>query len=227
MAVTLKVKDLLNNKITPPQDSGEFQPPPLTFGAKILGQYAHILFNASVEAIIYYLQKKTPPSLDLTNYPDDLRQNGACFVTLERDGRLRGCVGTLTAHRPLIADSMANSIAAAFHDGRFSPITVPELAGLTLSYSVLSPMQERPVSSEQELLDLLVPFQDGLLIESDGKRAVYLPQVWEQLPDKKIFLQQLKLKAGMPADHWANDFKAWTYRADKTTAMPFPPVKGG
>lgn len=201
----------------------------LTFGARILGNYAHLLFNQSVQAILYYLQNRRAPDLPSEQFAEELKQEAATFVTLERNQRLRGCIGSLQAHRPLILDIVSNTLAAGFSDPRFSPLNVEELEGLTISYSILSDSTPRSFNSEQELLDLLRPHVDGLIIEDklDGepKRAVYLPQVWEQIPDKKQFLQQLKIKAGMPAQHWSDSFQACTYSADKTTPMLFPKIK--
>ncbi len=196
-----------------------------SFGAKILGSSAHVLFRESVKALIYYFQHGTAPKLSAANFSEDFLRPAATFVTLERGGSLRGCVGSLQAHRPLIGDIVHNSLAAAFSDKRFQPLSVPELDGLLISYSILGEPRKRDFKNEQALLDLLVPYEDGLIIEDGEHRSVYLPQVWEQIPDKTAFLKQLKLKAGLQADHWSDNFKAWTYSADKTTPMLFPKIK--
>ncbi len=197
----------------------------VSFGARVLGSSAHLLFRESVKAVVYYFQHGKAPSLSAGDFGADLLEPAATFVTLERGGRLRGCVGSLEAHRPLIGDIVSNTLAAAFSDRRFQPLTVGELDGLFISYSILSKPEERKFGSEAELLGLLRPYEDGLIIEDGGKRSVYLPQVWEQIPSKEDFLAELKVKAGLSRDHWSDSFRAWTYVADKTTPMLFPKVK--
>ncbi len=192
-----------------------------------LARYSADLHLLCVKMILHYMNTKQMPSFNLGEYPEPLRQNGASFVTLNRVGRLRGCIGTIDAHRPLCADIAANAIGSGFFDTRFTPLTPDDLNGLTISISVLTPKTERNFAGEEELLDLIRPQIDGLVIADGNMRAVYLPSVWEQIPDKRQFLTQLKLKAGMTADHWSPNFKAWTYQADKTTPTPFPPINRG
>ncbi len=198
-----------------------------SFGERVLGSSAHLLFNESVKALVHYFQHGKAPTLSAGDFSEDLLTHAATFVTLERGGRLRGCVGSLEAHSPLIGDVVSNTLAAAFSDRRFQPLTVAELDGLFISYSILSEPEEREFGSEAELLGLLRPYEDGLIIEDGGRRSVYLPQVWEQIPDKVNFLGELKVKAGLSRDHWSDNFKAWTYVADKTTPMLFPKLRRG
>jgi AmmeMemoRadiSam system protein A len=131
-----------------------------------------------------------------------LREAGACFVTLTRAGALRGCIGTLEAHRPLRDDVRANAVAAAVRDPRFAPLGLHELDHTEVEVSLLSPMQALPFDSEGEALARLRPGVDGLVFEFGGRRSTFLPQVWEQLPDAPTFMAQLKRKAGLPADFW-------------------------
>jgi len=119
-----------------------------------------------------------------------LHQTGACFVTLESSGSLRGCIGSLNARRPLAEDVLHNARAAAFDDPRFPPLHGAELAGVEISISVLTPPEPFPVKNEADLLQSLRPGVDGLLLEDGAYRATFLPSVWEQLPTPAAFLAQ-------------------------------------
>ncbi|MDX8408932.1 MAG: AmmeMemoRadiSam system protein A [Mariprofundales bacterium] len=126
------------------------------------------------------------------------QHHAASFVTLTKHGQLRGCIGSLQAWRPLIDDVCANAEAAAFHDPRFAAVEADELPHIQLEVSVLSAPQPLPTMDHAELLATLRPGIDGVIVSApDGRRATFLPQVWEQLPDGDLFLQQLKLKAGL------------------------------
>lgn len=131
-----------------------------------------------------------------------LHSPGACFVTLTQSGRLRGCIGTLQARRSLLADVQANAVAAALQDTRFAPLTLQELAETEIEVSVLSPMQPLPFESEADALAQLRPGVDGVVFEFERHRSTFLPQVWEQLPEPRDFMAQLKRKAGLSADFW-------------------------
>jgi AmmeMemoRadiSam system protein A len=137
-------------------------------------------------------------------------------VTLHRAGRLRGCVGSLTAYRPLRDDVHANARAAAFSDPRFPPLARDELDAVELEVSLLSAPEPLPVASEEEALALLRPGVDGVILEyrdpEDGdRRGTFLPQVWEQLPDPRDFLAHLKDKAGLPPNFWHPGIRLWRY----------------
>jgi len=140
---------------------------------------------------------------------------GATFVTLTRQGELRGCIGTLIAERPLREDVASNARAAAFRDPRFAPVTQREFAELNVEVSLLSPLEPVACESESHLLSLLRPGVDGVLLEHGWQRSTFLPQVWEQLPEPKMFLAHLKRKAGLPADFWAHDLKVSRYIVTK------------
>lgn len=130
--------------------------------------------------------------------PGRLDQPGATFVTLKRHGTLRGCIGSLEARRALRRDVEENALAAAFRDPRFPPLVACEWDGLALSVSVLSPSRRVAFEDEESLLAGLRPGRDGLILERDGRRGTFLPQVWSQLPDPVDFLRHLERKAGLP-----------------------------
>ncbi|HNC52713.1 MAG TPA: AmmeMemoRadiSam system protein A [Accumulibacter sp.] len=137
----------------------------------------------------------------VTQLPE-LAEPAATFVTLTQDGRLRGCIGSLEAQRPLARDVAENAVAAAFEDRRFSPLSKEELARTRVEVSLLTPPEPFPVADERDALARLRPGIDGLVLSYGRRRATFLPQVWESLPDPRQFLAQLKLKAGLPADFW-------------------------
>jgi len=144
-----------------------------------------------------------------------LDEDGASFVTLTRRGALRGCIGTLSAYRPLGEDVAENAQAAAFRDPRFPPLLAGEFADTRVEVSVLGAATPLPVTDEAEACAKLRPGIDGVILEHHGRRATFLPQVWEQLPDPALFLAQLKLKAGLPADFWAADLHVQRYPVEK------------
>ena len=151
-----------------------------------------------------------------------LQEPGACFVTLTQQGELRGCIGTLEARRPLLADVKANARAAAFQDPRFSPLVARELEHTEIEVSLLSSMQAMAFSSQADALAQLRPGVDGVLFEYGHFRATFLPQVWEQLPAASAFMAHLKRKAGLSPDFWAPDVRMQRYTVSKWKEADFP-----
>jgi AmmeMemoRadiSam system protein A len=123
-------------------------------------------------------------------------------VTLTVGGELRGCIGNIFPERPLAEDVIQNARNAALHDPRFSPVTADELGKIEVEVSVLSVPAKLQFSSPEDLLQKLRPQQDGVVLTVRGRRATFLPQVWEQLPDANDFLRHLSSKAGLSADAW-------------------------
>lgn len=136
-----------------------------------------------------------------------------CFVSLHRDGELRGCVGRLRAQGPLRREVWYCARAAAFEDSRFSPLTRAELEGLDIEVSVLSPMQRLEVHSEEEALRALIPGRHGLQIAWGGRSAVFIPKMWDELPEPTQFLAHLRRKAGLP-QYWLPGTRMETFTAD-------------
>ena len=145
----------------------------------------------------------------------ELTQPGATFVTLTQNGALRGCIGSLQAHRPLADDVAANAVAAAFRDPRFAPLTAEELARTRVEVSLLSPAKALVFRDEADALAQLQPGVDGLILSYGAHRATFLPQVWENLPDRHQFLAHLKQKAGLPADFWSPQLVLERYHVRK------------
>ena len=151
-----------------------------------------------------------------------LQQPGASFVTLTQRGQLRGCIGTLEARRSLLADVKANAVAAALHDPRFAALTLGELERTDIEVSLLSAPEPLPFDSEAQALAQLRPGIDGVVFEFQGHRSTFLPQVWEQLPDAKAFMAQLKCKAGLTPGFWHPAVRLSRYTVDKWKESDHP-----
>jgi hypothetical protein len=136
-----------------------------------------------------------------------LEAPGASFVTLNRLGELRGCIGSLRAERPLRIDVERNARGAAFRDPRFAPLSRGEYPEIEVEVSLLSPLEPIVFESEPHALAQLRPGVDGVLLEHAGRCGTFLPQVWEKLPGSSDFLVHLKAKAGLPEDFWAAELK--------------------
>jgi AmmeMemoRadiSam system protein B/AmmeMemoRadiSam system protein A len=144
-----------------------------------------------------------------------LAQPGATFVTLTQNGQLRGCIGSLEAHRSLDHDVSANAVAAAFRDPRFPPLTAAEFPRTRVEVSLLSAPAPLSFSDEADALRQLQPNVDGIILSSGHRRSTFLPQVWEQLPDPRLFMAHLKQKAGFPPDWWSSDVQLQRYEVQK------------
>ncbi len=144
-----------------------------------------------------------------------LTERGASFVTLVQDGELRGCIGTLQAHQPLLADIKHNAVCAALNDPRFLPLARDELAAVRIEVSLLSTPQPFDIADEADALTQLRPGIDGIVFEYGNYCSTFLPQVWETLAQPQQFLAALKLKAGLPGDFWKEDVKLSRYTVSK------------
>ncbi|MFN6961629.1 MAG: AmmeMemoRadiSam system protein A [Rhodocyclaceae bacterium] len=144
-----------------------------------------------------------------------LLQPGATFVTLTQQGRLRGCIGSLEAWRPLVEDVKANAKAAAFDDPRFPPLTKSEFAHTRVEVSLLTPAVPLTFTDEADAIRQLRPGIDGMIFEYHGRRGTFLPQVWESLPEPRQFFAHLKQKAGFPTTFWSPDVRLYRYEVQK------------
>jgi AmmeMemoRadiSam system protein A len=141
----------------------------------------------------------------------ELARPGAGFVTLRARGALLGCIGSLVPRRPLGVDVAANAAAAAFDDPRLPPVTPLDLPEMEVHVSVLGPLHPVAVRGRDDLLARLRPGVDGLVVEADGRRATFLPSVWQQLPDPEDFIEALWAKAGWPAGYWPVSLQVSSY----------------
>lgn len=155
--------------------------------------------------------------IDLPAPPDDPRlgERGATFVTLKANGELRGCIGSLNAHRTLDKDVAENALGAAFRDPRFSPLTAVEWPGVRVEVSLLSDPEFMAFKDEADALARLRPGIDGVIFFNGCQKATFLPQVWEQLPEPRDFMAALKRKAGKAADFWGPNVMIATYQVRK------------
>ncbi len=175
----------------------------------VSGPFLLSLARSSIE---YGFEHGGPLPVRLEELPAALAEPAATFTTLRRGAELRGCCGTLEARQALAADVAHSAFQAAFHDPRFDPLPRDEFQGLDLEVSVLTPMETMHVSDEADLLEQLQPGVDGLVIVEGLRRATFLPKVWDSLPEPKRFLEQLKLKCGLPQDYWSSRLEFKRYR---------------
>jgi len=157
------------------------------------------------KSIDYFFENGVRMELDAKEVPTKrLTEDGACFVTLRINGELRGCIGTLEAHRPLAMDVIDNALSSAFADPRFIELAREELAQVKISISVLSSPVPFEVNGPEDLLKKLIPNKHGLILKMGMHRATFLPSVWKELPEKEAFLSHLAMKAGLMPDGWKN-----------------------
>jgi AmmeMemoRadiSam system protein A len=165
-------------------------------------------------AITYSQTHGDGPSIRADDYPAKLGEVRACFVTLHLRGELRGCIGNIEAMQPLAVEVAGRARATAYHDPRFDPVRREELDQLEISISVLSAPESFSVASEEELLSTLRPGIDGLILQEVTSRGVFLPAVWEQLPDPREFVEHLKVKAGLGEKYWSNSIQLWRFATE-------------
>lgn len=179
------------------------------------------LIQLARESIHNSLEGEAQRDIDLDGLDPALRAQAATFVTINLDGQLRGCIGSLEAHRPLALDVAHNARAAAFEDPRFPPLTAWEHNRIDLHVSVLSAPRPMRVASRGDLIAQLRPGVDGLIIREGKKQATYLPSVWSQLPEPERFVAELRRKAGLEPDGWREDTQALRYTTFEFTTLEF------
>lgn len=173
-----------------------------------------ILLDLARASIRQGLQQGRPLTVALEGLAADLVVLRASFVTLEKEGRLRGCIGSLEAWRPLAVDVAENAYAAAFRDPRFPPVQAGEVDEIEIHLSLLTPAVAMTFSSEADLLAQLQPGVDGLILQEGSSRGTFLPSVWAELPSPQLFLTHLKRKAGLSADYWSPTVRVMRYTAE-------------
>jgi uncharacterized protein len=173
------------------------------------------LLRIAREAIEANVRNRSESTLELSSLPVEFQNEGACFVTLTRNGSLCGCIGSLEARQPLVLDVQEHAVDAAFRDFRFSPLTESELPGLHIEISVLSAPSQLSYQNSEELPGLLHPGVDGVILARGMRRATFLPQVWETIPDTTTFLDMLCEKAGFDYDLWRRQkMDVYTYSVE-------------
>ncbi len=172
------------------------------------------LLELAKNSIQHGLQTGRPLKINLADFPSELTEYRATFVTLQKHHQLRGCIGMLEAVRPLAEDIAENAFLAAFKDPRFPPLADDEFGELAIHLSILTPAEPVTFTSEQNLITQLQPGIDGLILEEGRRRGTFLPSVWEQLPEPEEFLRHLKQKAGLAADYWSENIRIYRYRTE-------------
>lgn len=179
-------------------------------------QERKMLLSIARQAIAEAVNGRKQPAIDLNEMPERLRQFGASFVTLTRQGQLRGCIGALEPYQPLADDVREHAAAAALEDFRFPPVQPSELQELEIEISCLSLPVPLEYLGPVDLLEKLRPGIDGVIVNDGFHRATFLPQVWEKLPNKTEFLSHLCAKMGAPADLWRRKkIRVFTYQVEE------------
>jgi AmmeMemoRadiSam system protein A len=152
--------------------------------------------------------------VDSNAWATELCEMRSSFVTLHKHGELRGCIGSLVATQPLVQDVSHHAFCAAFRDPRFPPVVADELESLHVHISVLSIPSAVSFDNEADLLDVIQPGRDGLILREGTRQATFLPAVWENLPEPVQFLAQLKLKAGLDRNYWSDKISIERYTTE-------------
>lgn len=161
-----------------------------------------LLLNLARKSIETKLDGTTIPELNFNSFSKIITEKTGCFVTLHKNGELRGCIGYILGIKPLYQAIIDNARNAAFSDPRFPMVRKEEMDFIQIEITILSQPRELKYSDKDDLLDKIVPFEDGLIINKSYHQATFLPQVWEQLPKKEDFLTHLCYKAGLPPNEW-------------------------
>jgi len=175
-----------------------------------------ILLRLARKALESGVRHQPLEALDLDSLPERLRQPGATFVTLTEREMLRGCVGALEAYQPLAEDVREHAITAALEDYRFPPVSPEELAWIKIEISRLTAPVPLEYELPEDLPKMLRPGVDGVVLRDRLRRATFLPQVWEKLPDPREFLGHLCMKMGVDANHWRyHKLQVYTYQVEE------------
>jgi uncharacterized protein len=189
---------------------------PFQLSDPLTGEEKKILLGLARTAIEMAVKQHVVVSLDVSVYSERLQQLGASFVTLTEEGDLRGCIGALEAYQPLVQDVCEHAVSAAMDDYRFSPVQPEEIPLLTIEISRLTAPVRLEYKAPDELIHLLRPNVDGVILRDGFQRATFLPQVWEKLPDTAEFLSHLCQKMGAPANLWRRkNITVFTYQVEE------------
>lgn len=183
--------------------------------------YGALLCRVAADALRYGLDHNAAPILEAGGYPEPVRAPRATFVTLDENDELRGCIGSVTPHRPLVEDVAVNAYGAGFRDPRFAPLSERSLRRLSVGISILGPFETLQCASEADLIRQARTGEDGFVISANGHRGLFLPQVWEVLPNPRIFFETLREKAGLPRHFWSPQLRIERFAV---TAIPKTPL---
>lgn len=185
------------------------------FSENLTSSERSYLLKVARSSIELKLKGEDLPPISADNTPVRLLEPGVTFVTLTINGILRGCVGALEAYQPLIEDVREHAIAAALHDYRFPSLTIRELSEVKIEISRLTKPKKINYSKPEELINLIHPGIDGVIVQDGIRRATFLPQVWEKLPEPSNFLSHLCEKMGSNSNLWKyKNLLVYTYQVE-------------
>nr|WP_268840316.1 AmmeMemoRadiSam system protein A [Photobacterium iliopiscarium] len=147
----------------------------------------------------------------LEHYTRKMLQPAACFVTLEVNGQLQGCIGSTIATKPLILEMHNKAIGSAYEDRRFMPLAEDQLNDLSIEVEVLSPLVVQPFTTEADLFEYLSHNKQGVLLTDRHVQTIVLPSAWRRGLSTLQFIQLLKQKAGWPANYWSDTMVIKTF----------------
>lgn len=183
---------------------------------KLSNEEKDILLKIARTAIQNALEGYPNKPIQVGELTEHLKEPGATFVTLTKNGELRGCIGTLEPYLPLYEDVREHAIAAALNDYRFPPVQPSELPLINIEISRLTPPQPLSYENPDELVHKLRPNIDGVVLQDGMQKATFLPQVWEKLPFPEEFLNHLCIKMGSPMDLWRRKkLQVFTYQVEE------------
>jgi AmmeMemoRadiSam system protein A len=172
------------------------------------------LISVARRSIEHGLDYGRPLMVVPSEYHRDLAAERASFVTLQKLGQLRGCIGHLEAVQPIVVDVADNAFAAAFRDPRFPLLNADEWPEVEVHLSLLTVPEAMHFRDEADLIAQIRASEDGLILQDGPNRGTFLPSVWESLPDPVEFLAHLKRKAGLPAHHWSRQIEIYRYQTE-------------
>ncbi len=193
------------------------------YGAWALEYAASARLNEADRAILKHIARRAviegaargkAPEINLDKFPIALQTERATFTTIHVDGEFRGCRGYIVPARPLVLDVADNAFKSAFDDPRVPALDKEEARRAKIGISILSHHRLIPCNNEAQLVEQLSPDRDGLVLQDGGKRALFLPKVWDDLPDAHEFVAKLKLKAGLPENYWSKTMQAFRFSAE-------------
>lgn len=191
--------------------------------AHLQDDYQEMLIKIARHMIIHGAKTGKLPQLNITNVPRSLMAYRSTFTTITINNDLRGCYGSFSPTQPLVADVAQYAYHSAFKDPRFKPMTMADIKKAELSLSILSIPGPFPVEDEQDLVQKLRPGKDGIVFRDGNNQGLFLPSVWESLPEPEEFVKGLKRKAGLPEDHWSDNVQISRYTAEKIGPVPIIP----
>jgi len=178
-----------------------------------------LLLEVAEESLAHGLKRQRACDVVPDEFPETLRKPGCSFVTLRLQRELRGCIGTVEAHSPLVQDVAQNAFSAGFRDPRFTPLQEAEYAKLSLSISLLSEPEPVRAETEDDLLKQMGSRRDGWILRYGEQRGVLLPAVWDAISEPCDFLAALKRKARLPREFWSAELVVETFRAESFTRI--------